>query len=290
MYRIDIKDDYSERVKYDYSEYPIYIRKGALSSFPNYAAESHWHEDIELIVVESGEMQYNINGEIVALHRNEGIIVNAKQLHHGFSLRKSECEYICILFHPILMCITKSIENDYVSGILASGIPYFRLSPDTEWQKDIMEDIRDIWKKRNVAVAPLYAQGKLCLLWSKLLSETEKISSAHPADDKLATLKNMIGCIHKRYDEKITLADIAKAGYVSKRTCGMIFRAYQNQTPIEFLNDYRLRKSIELMNNAELTILDIALSVGFSGASYYAESFRRRFGVSPTQYRKIKQE
>ena len=73
----------------------------------------------------------------------------------------------------------------------------------------------------------------------------------------------MIGFIHEHYMEKITLSDIAKSGYVSKRNCGTIFWKYQNKTPFEFLTDYRLRKSIELMSNSELTILTIALSVGF---------------------------
>lgn len=168
MYKIDIKDDYSERVKYDYSEYPIYIRRGHLSNFPNYAAESHWHEDIELIVALSGEMQYNVNGEIVILNEGEGIIVNAKQLHHGFYKKRRECEFICILFHPILMCLTNTADNDYASQILESGAPYFHLSTSVDWQNKIIDHIKDIWDKKDEAVAPLYAQGKLCLLWSEL--------------------------------------------------------------------------------------------------------------------------
>lgn len=286
MRKIDIKDDYSERVKYDYSEYPIYIRRDLLSNFPNFSAESHWHEDIELIVALSGEMQYNVNGEIVTLHEGEGIIVNAKQLHHGFSKMKKECDFICILFHPMLMCLTKATDHDYASRILESGVPYFHLSPKVDWQNKIIEHIKDIWEKKDDAAAPLYAQGKLCLLWSELLSQTERIKPSKSSDSKLTTLKNMIGFIHEHYKDKITLGDIAKSGYVSKRSCGMIFLEYQNKTPIEFLNDYRLRKSIELMNDTELTILDIALSVGFSGASYYAKTFRKSFGVSPVEYRK----
>ncbi|MBQ9120863.1 MAG: AraC family transcriptional regulator [Clostridia bacterium] len=286
MSKIDIKDDYSERVKYDYSEYPIYIRRDLLSNFSNYAAESHWHEDIELIVALSGEMQYNVNGEIVTLNEGEGILVNAKQLHHGFSEARHECDFICILFHPILMCLTRVTDHDYASRILESGAPYFHLSPKIAWQSRIIEHIKDIWDKKDETVAPLYAQGKLCLLWSELLTQTERMKAPKGSDGKLTTLKNMIGFIHEHYKEKITLEEIAKSGYVSKRSCGMIFLEYQNKTPIEFLTDYRLRKSIELMKHSELTILDIALSVGFSSASYYAETFRKSFGVSPVEYRK----
>ena len=40
------------------------------------------------------------------------------------------------------------------------------------------------------------------------------------------------------------------------------------------------------MRQTDLTILEISLAVGFSGASYYAEVFRKRFGQSPAEYRK----
>ena len=96
----------------------------------------------------------------------------------------------------------------------------------------------------------------------------------------------MVSYIHTNYKERITLADIAAAGHVSKRTCGTLFLTYQNKTPVEFLTDYRLRKSIELMKHSDLSILEIGLSVGFSGASYYAETFRKCFGISPAAYRK----
>lgn len=286
MLAIDVNKDKSENVKYDYEDFPVYIRKSPLSAFPNFAAESHWHDDIELIAVLSGQVQYNVNGEIVELSEGEGIIVNARQLHYGFSESKGECEFICILFRPILLCTARSFEGDYAEQILSSGIPYFHLSPTILWQNKILNYIKDIYDKKDETIAPLYAQGKLCLLWSELLTQITDIDKTKQTDSKLITLKSMMAFIHENYREKITLEDIAKEGCVSKRTCGIIFLEYLNKTPIEFLVDYRLRKSIELMKNTDMTILEISLEVGFSGASYYAETFRKHFGKSPAQYRK----
>lgn len=71
---IELKDDRSEKVQYDDTAYPIYIRRGILSYYPNYTAPSHWHDDIELIAVLDGEMDYNVNGEITTLQKGEGIL------------------------------------------------------------------------------------------------------------------------------------------------------------------------------------------------------------------------
>ncbi|MBD5466964.1 MAG: helix-turn-helix transcriptional regulator [Lachnospiraceae bacterium] len=46
-----------------------------------------------------------------------------------------------------------------------------------------------------------------------------------------------------------------------------------------------MNKSIELLRYTDLSIIEIALSVGFSSASYYAETFRKWFGKSPSEFR-----
>lgn len=48
---IRLNDDYSERVQYNNPDYPIYIRRGLLSGYPEYRAPDHWHDDIEFLCV-----------------------------------------------------------------------------------------------------------------------------------------------------------------------------------------------------------------------------------------------
>lgn len=284
---IDVNSDRSEKVKYDYPDFPIYVRKGLLSVFPNYTAASHWHDDIELILILSGRMLYNVNGEIVALNKGEGIFVNSRQLHFGFSDDKTECEYICILFHPFVLCTVKSFETEYVEPILNSGMAYIHLLPQVMWQNRILKHIQDIYDCKDEREAPLYAQGYICFLWSQVLAHAEYDSSDKQiGDSKLTILKTMIDYVHQHYSEKITLEDIAKVGHISKRTCGTVFLKYLNKTPMGFLIEHRLRVAIELMKTSDMTILEISLAVGFAGASYFSETFRKNFGVSPTEYRK----
>ena len=284
---VDINSDRSENVKYDYPDFPVYVRRALLSIYPNYAADSHWHDDIELIAVLSGRMLYNINGDIITLKEGEGILVNTRQLHYGFSDDRTECDFICILFHPVLLCTAKSFESEFVEPLLNSGIPYVHFSDEVEWQSRILRYMKEIWECKEEHEAPLYTQGYLCSLWSHLIAHIDiRSKDESAADMKLSVLKEMIDYIYRHYSEKITLDGIAKVGNVSKRTCGMIFIQYLNKTPMEFLIDHRLRKAIELLKTTDKTILEISLAVGFSGASYFAETFRKSFGVSPTEYKK----
>lgn len=64
---IIVSSDLSERIDYNIPDLPIYARRDALSSFPDYRCPCHWHRDLEFIHVISGQMQYFVNGAIVTL-------------------------------------------------------------------------------------------------------------------------------------------------------------------------------------------------------------------------------
>lgn len=283
-----LRFDKSEYVFYNKSDFPVYIRPGILSQYPNFAAESHWHDDIEFIVILSGSMDYSINGEILTLQEGEGIFVNSRQFHYGFSAEHKECYFICILLHPILLCSTQYIEQKYVLPVTTNAaIPYYKFSSNHAWEKQVLNYLLEIYECRNTDTMELKAQSLFGNLWVELytnLNTENNISSIQ--NHHLTSLQHMISFIQNHYKEKISLVEICKKGNVGKTTCSTIFMKYTNQTPIEYLTDYRLRKSIDLMASTDMTISEIGYEIGFSGASYFTETFRKRFGCSPGEYRK----
>lgn len=286
MLFLELKDDRSEKVRYDYTDYPIYIRKALLSSYPNYAAPTHWHDDIELIAVLSGEMQYNVNGEIITLKENEGILVNAKQIHFGFSVEKKECKFICILLHPLLLCATYAYERDFVLPVLHNrNAAYIKLSSGILWQNTIFENIKMMYSIRDEKSAALKIQNLFLSIWIQFYENIPPEGQLKKQNADLSTLKNMIGLIQQNYAVKITLADIAAAGAVGQSKCCKMFAKYIGQTPNIYLTQYRLDKSTLLLKNTDMTVTEIANAVGFNGSSYYAEAFRKWYGKSPSEYR-----
>lgn len=284
---IELKDDRSERVHYNLSDYTIYIRSGLLSHYPNYAAPNHWHDDIEMIVILDGEMKYNVNGEIINLINGNGILVNSRQMHFGFSDVRSECDFICILLHPMLLCSTSSYENDFVLPIIRNNaIPYIFLDTNITWQKKILEQIHFMYTRKDLKTMPLDVQAAFSAIWSLLYENIPRNDNIlHSQSSDLSITKNMVGFIQKYYAKKISLMDIAASGAVGQSKCCKLFAKYFNETPNIYLTQYRLNKSIELLHNTDISITEIAFSVGFSGASYYAETFRKWFGMSPTEFR-----
>lgn len=284
---LDLNEDRSENVPYDYPEHFIFIEEDRLSQYPQYTALSHWHDDVEFIVVLSGEMDYNVNGRVVTIHKGEGIFVNSRQFHYGFSKEQKECVFICILLHPMLLCSTLSMEQEYVAPLLSNtAFSHWPLHPAVPWEDDILRELLQMYDSLDQTAFPLLINGSFCRIWQRLYAHAPKEQPPTPrSTGRLSAVRDMVGYIQEHYAEKISLDDIAAAGHVCKSKCASLFRSYLNQTPVGYLIRYRLEKSILLMASTDMNITQISYEVGFSGASYFSETFRRHFGCSPVRYR-----
>lgn len=288
MQFIERRDDLSEKMRYDYTDYPIYIRRALLSSYPDHSALMHWHDDIEFIAVLSGEMQYNINGEIINLSENEGVFVNARQMHFGFSTAKKECDFICVLLHPQLLCAVDAFERDFVLPILHSRkATYIKLTADISWQNAILDSLITMYAEKDSRTAALKIQNLFSLIWIRLYENIQPDSQPEMQNGDLAVLKKMIGFIRQNYTGSVTLSAIAASGAVGQSKCCKLFSKLSGRTPNLYLTEYRLHKSVALLKNTDMSVTEIAAAVGFNSSSYYAETFRKRYGKSPTAYRKI---
>lgn len=292
MINIDIKSDRSENVHYDYPEYFAYIRKGLLSIYPDFTALSHWHDDVEFITVLAGTMDYNINGTLVTLHEGEGLFVNTRQLHFGFSESRTECEFVCVLLHPMMLCISPQMEQSYVAPVLNNrSLPYQVLRPTVPWEKNIIKTVNKMYFQLDPQAPQLHLQSLFYALWMELYKNMPKDDAADlRAPGQLSCVKDMIRYIQDHYKEKIFLGDIADAGNICKSKCCALFRSFLDQTPINYLIRYRLQKSMELLENTDFNITEIGFKSGFSGTSYYIETFHKYFGVSPLEYRNKKKD
>ncbi len=256
-----LNSDASENVVYNNREFPAYIKKGRLSSYPCYSALSHWHDDLEFILIQDGSMTYDVNGQSILLKEGEGIFVNSRCLHYGYSESHSECHFLCILLSLKLFAINDYIEKEYIQPLTESRIfPFQKLNPTITWQNQILHDLDELYQVNKDEIHPFEIIEKGAHLF-RLLEENKDSSSqiAENSEDILA-LTMMIGYVQKNYADKILLMDIAKAGNCCKTKCTQLFQKYLNVSPMIYLNKYRLEKSTDLLRNTDLSMIEIAYS------------------------------
>lgn len=283
--------DSSETVAYNNPLFPAYVVYGVLSSYPDYTSISHWHKDLEFIVVKKGKMTYNVNGQLIELTESCGIMVNSRQLHYGFSAEHNECEFICILLSPELLqenswfyqnCIEPVTEN--------SAVPYLYLTQN-DWTASVIQKLEEIYDFFGKIPAKHLSYFRLMENYygiMKILYENLDIENQaqEPESSELSSLKNMISYIEEHYMEHVALADIALSGACCKSKCSLLFKKYLRDTPITYLTKLRLQKSLSMLLGSNSNIAAIAYEYGFNGASYYCETFKKYYGVSPVIYKK----
>lgn len=275
-------------VEFDEVEYPVTIRRDFLSEFPNYEMESHWHDDVELLLVRRGKMTCIINGEQKEISTDEGIFINARQVHGVMSADHRECEYIMVRFHPMILCATREIENRFVTPVIANeNYPYQVLKQDIEWERSVLDSILRIYYMRHETTMEISALSQLFVIWEQIFTHSGRVpAKVRESTPQLTQLKKMISFIAENYQRKITLDDICLSGNMGKTSCCQVFQKYLNQTPNNYLTVFRLRKGAEMLVATDMPIVDISYEVGFSGASYFSEAFKKHMGGMPSEYRR----
>lgn len=292
MTDIIVMQDASEIVSYDQKGIPLYIRRGKLSDYPDWKALCHWHEDLEFIRILEGQMNYHINGKRIHLKKGDCIMVNARQMHYGYSFNRQDCDFLCILFQPQLFTGNKLLFQKYISPIVENQCIEFLyfdgLSHDGRETAALLDRI--YWSKEQAAIAyEIEVLGILLTLWKRIFEHcniTFQESEGQSGSDLLLQ-KNMVSYIYQHYTEKLSLSDIAAAGSICRSKCCIIFKRYLLQSPIDFLNAYRLEVSCGLLKDPSVSITQVALACGFNHLSYYSKLFLRSYACTPREYRRL---
>lgn len=286
---LNLMSDGSERVPYNVPDFPVFARRTSLRQ----TVPPHWHDDLEFSCVLSGRMNYFVNGDVVTLGVGQGIFVNSRQLHANFCCNDEDYRHCSLLVHPSLLGSHPYLQDQCVKPLTDNPAFAFQvLNGDVPWQREVLEGVAEAcaaFEEGEPAMGML-VQAQAFRIAALLLRHMPAAENAVPVDRRLMTLRDMVGFVQKHYAAKVSLGDIAAAGHVSVSTCCDIFKRRMHETPLQYLTHYRLEKAVELLRNPDLSVTEVALSTGFFGASYFAETFRRAYGLSPTQWRRAQSD
>lgn len=93
--------------------------------------------------------------------------------------------------------------------------------------------------------------------------------------------------LHTNYKRKVTVDELCSLVGVNRNELSRQFKFYSGKTMMTYLLDCRLEHAADALLLTDRTLLDIAQDCGFNSETYFIRMFKRRFGMTPTQYRKI---
>ncbi len=103
-------------------------------------------------------------------------------------------------------------------------------------------------------------------------------------------VRDMIRYIQENYFENIQMKKAAKDINVSYSYASKLFVQTTGQTFTKYLNKYRIKKAVELMENTALRLNDIAVKTGYNNVEHFSRTFKIIMGCSPVEYRRKMRE
>lgn len=148
----------------------------------------------------------------------------------------------------------------------------------------------------QVMLRRLYLQTKVLELLALQLdviwgSEAESSRNGEAACAVLPRLKpRTIARLHeakeiltKRYDRPPSLLELAQQVGMSDRTLRRGFRELFGTTVMGYVVQQRMQRAEQLLRETDLMVTDVAHQVGYSNMGHFAATFRKQFGISPTE-------
>lgn len=146
----------------------------------------------------------------------------------------------------------------------------------------------------NGISAGLFYEGKvaeaisLIVEWSRLQQQRKEVRKKLSAQD-VQQLENLTLYLNDHCIQDIPLKQIVRISCMSARKLQTAFKEYHGCTITEYIQQRRMSQAETLLAKTDLSIGQVAQSVGYTSASRFAELFRKSTGLLPLEYRKVSQ-
>lgn len=246
----------------------------------------HWHQEWEIIRILQGHMTLFINEEEYHMNAGDVILIRNDMLHGG---TPKDCIYECLTFD--LQSLFQNINSvkKYLHliyrGLLLPNISYLNR------QEDIYPIIDELFKvfSSDSGVQEFIVLGNLSRLFGVILHKkyyTQSNIGYNGSSKKVTQIKNVLQYIEAHYSSSLTLQDLSDVVGMSAKYFCRFFHSIIQQTPMDYVNHYRIEEAARMLCSTDWTITAVGLECGFQDSSYFVKIFKKYKGTTPKQYRK----
>lgn len=251
----------------------------------------HWHEEMEFIVVKKGRGLVTLDRESRLLEAGQAVIVLPGQLHGIRKYQQERMEYENIIFRLEMLlpkegdvCGPKFLEP-YRDGKLL--YPAW-IDGSALYHEEMLECIRkmDELSEQRPRGYPLAVKGWLFQFFFLLFSQVEPTLAEEGREKSLDKMKRILRRIEVDYGKPLSIKEMAEFSGFSESHFMKFFKNHMGVPFVSYLNDYRLTLAARALAEGQEDVLTVAMDVGFSNVSYFNRLFKKKFRMTPLEYRK----
>lgn len=265
----------------------------------------HWHEELEIIYFSEKGFSLEINMEHFTVTEEAFYFINPGELHSLISESNGNACENAVVFHPSMLSFDSCdatqlklfapIQNGTLlfPRCIPSGHPAFL--PIRSAFEDVMEAFgislsgqrptADIRAVTDDLTSQLFIKASLLRILA-ILSQNRMFEATEKTSDKrVEEIKAVLTFVRENYREKIYLRDMAGVVNMNEQYFSRFFKKAIQRTPMEYLNDYRIRQAMRLLEETSMSVTEICLECGFNNMGNFLREFKKNSGTTPLQYR-----
>lgn len=254
------------------------------TNIPLAMISDHTHPYIEIFVCKKSSIQINSPEGMITIAAGDVAIVPSNIPHHclnehdddawlvlSFIIQKYpkiECQDMYRLLEPFSICDKILILHD---------------KPELF---SIIKEITDNYNKNRIMIPVLYLVYQLCKYseennFRAIIDESTEITH----DSSIVRMNLLDRIINREFMLPITGEETAKKLHISTRQLARIVKQRYNKTLFQVVLDKRLSTAAEMLRTTNMSAEKIAITVGFSSKNSFWNEFKKKYGVTPAEYR-----
>jgi AraC-like DNA-binding protein len=147
----------------------------------------------------------------------------------------------------------------------------------------ITDSFTELIRRHHTSGSEDYAIASLIELIYNIRDAKNETATSHSS-----VISSILTYLCTNYNTNVSLESLAKMSGYSKSRFSHLFAEETGTTPVKYQNDIRLKVSAQMLTSTSLAVSEIAGLCGFDDPLYYSRLFGRKYGTSPTRYRKDK--
>ncbi|WP_019909131.1 AraC family transcriptional regulator [Paenibacillus sp. HW567] len=254
----------------------------------------HWHQCCELLIVHEGEGTVTIGPQVWAIRPGALFFFQPFQLHNVFAVPSADKPYVRSIIHinqaiclPFLEKFPdhKHLFNNLCFGTSSTAAYYLKeheplISGSLSLHMS-HDERRTAFRQENHMI--------FLLQMLSLLQANEPRDGNHSSTFRQPKYAEQIMLwIERNFSENFELDRLAEELHLTKSYASRIFRKETGSTITEYLLARRVKQACDLLETTRLSIDAIAVELGFNTSAYFISMFKKVYGITPLQYRKIR--
>ena len=248
--------------------------------------ENHYHSAVEIVLPQSGWVDYTVQDQLYHVHKDEVLIV-PPQVPHGLSMEQGSSRLL-YLFEPQILDEMRDIR---AASHSFSRVFYLHDFSETHTRiRELLEKAAESYRSQEAmwntvcfsCVLQIYA-----LLGQEYVSQRSLRDRRQENVIETQVISTAMNYINAHYQRELTLDEVANFVGFNRYYFSRSFKIQTGYTFKDYLSQKRVQAAMELLMHTKKPMHEVAEESGFGSIATFNRVFRDSKGCTPTQYRTI---